>query len=257
MLKLNYCKLVFIFIFYTGIIVKSQQIEGEVTYTQITQLPKMKNAIGHLFFNGKYSLYTMEDEQQNTSIQHSNGSKIYPSNTIDSIANKTRFIFFNKNQNVFYNNIINSDIETILKAQINIDWKILPEYKKIINYRCQKAETIFYGKKYIAWFASDIAVSYGPLKINGLNGLILEVFTEDGKLKVNAEKIIFKKVNAEIDEFKSKYDFAKAIPIENYKNLLIQQQSDFETKLNATLKEGEKALKFGDIDCKECNEKTN
>lgn len=139
MLKVNYFKLVFIFIFYLGIIVKSQKIEGEIIYTQITQLPKMKEAIGHLFFNGKYSLYTLENEKENTNIQNSNGSIIYPSNTIDSLANKTRFIFFNKKQNVFYNNAINSDFETILKARKNIVWKIFPEYKEIINYRCQKA----------------------------------------------------------------------------------------------------------------------
>lgn len=100
-------------------------------------------------------------------------------------------------------------------------------------------------------------MNYGPLKINGLSGLILEVYTEDGKLKVNAEKIIFKKVDNKIDEFQNKYDFAKAIPNENYKDVLKNQQTEFENKINATLKEGDKPLKFGNIDCKECNEKTD
>lgn len=255
MIRKEICNVILIFIFLIGIIVKSQKSEGEVIYSQITQLPKIKNAIGHLYFNKKNSLYTIDNEKENTSIQHSqNGSIIYPSNSVDSIANKTRFIFFNKSLNLFYNNVINSDTETILKSSENIIWEISKEYKEIINHRCQKAETIFYGKKYIAWFTKDITLNYGPLKINGLPGLILEVNTEDGKLKLKAEKIIFENTTKIIDEYSHKYNFTKAITSENYKDVLKQQQTDFENKINLNLKKGEKPIKFGDINCKDCNE---
>ena len=54
-------------------------------------------------------------------------------------------------------------------------WQIQPETKKILGYTCQKALGEFRGRKYIAWFTSDIPLSDGPWKFCGLPGLILAV----------------------------------------------------------------------------------
>jgi Protein of unknown function (Porph_ging). len=52
-------------------------------------------------------------------------------------------------------------------------WTILAEKKEIAGYPCQKAEAQFYGRKWEAWFASDIPVQDGPWKLCGLPGIIL------------------------------------------------------------------------------------
>ncbi len=54
------------------------------------------------------------------------------------------------------------------------EWKIQIEKKEIAGYKCQKAEAIFLGRKWTAWFTMDIPVSDGPWKLWGLPGLILE-----------------------------------------------------------------------------------
>lgn len=54
-------------------------------------------------------------------------------------------------------------------------WEILPDVKKIKGYTAQKAKTSFKGRDYIAWFTSEIPISDGPYKFNGLPGLILEI----------------------------------------------------------------------------------
>ena len=61
------------------------------------------------------------------------------------------------------------------EALPDFKWQIQSETKKILNYTCQKALGEFRGRKYIAWFTSDIPLSDGPWKFGGLPGLILEV----------------------------------------------------------------------------------
>ena len=53
-------------------------------------------------------------------------------------------------------------------------WVILDSIKTIIGFDCIKAETNYRGRKWIAWFAPDIAIQEGPWKLCGLPGLILE-----------------------------------------------------------------------------------
>lgn len=55
------------------------------------------------------------------------------------------------------------------------EWEIQPEIKKIKDYEVQKATTSFAGRDYVAWFTTEIPISDGPYKFNGLPGLILEI----------------------------------------------------------------------------------
>lgn len=57
-----------------------------------------------------------------------------------------------------------------------IKWKITNEIKKIGNLKCKKAIAFFRGRNYIAWFSSEIMVPFGPWKLNGLPGLIIEAY---------------------------------------------------------------------------------
>lgn len=238
----------FLFLFW-GILINSQKA-GQIIYASLNS----KDDKGILYYDNEQSLFITENKESETSVRKmSDGSIVYPVNSIDSIANKTKFVLFDNQKKIFFNNIINNDIETILKDKTRVSWTFLDENKKILNFPCKKAVGEYYGKKYIAWYTKQISNSYGPLKINGLNGLILEVFSEDNSFHWIAEKIINQENRNIIGKFISKYDFNKAVSREEYKNILDSQLKEFEDKININLPEENKIrLKK---DCLDCNKK--
>lgn len=110
---------------------------------------------------------------------------------------QTRNFNFDRSQMEQYRTQINYQVEKDLSAQKitfknriardlysydedrSFNWKILPETTKIGEYKVQKAETDFAGRKWTAWFTQDIPVMDGPYKFSGLPGLIVKV--EDAK----------------------------------------------------------------------------
>ena len=78
-------------------------------------------------------------------------------------------------------------------------WTMGDSTREVLGYTCQQATANFRGRRWTAWFATDIPVSDGPWKLGGLPGLILEaydegqqhVFTAVGLERVADEPIIF------------------------------------------------------------------
>lgn len=58
---------------------------------------------------------------------------------------------------------------------LKFDWKILNEKEKIGTYNTQKATADFGGRKWTAWFTSDLPFQDGPYKFHGLPGLIVKI----------------------------------------------------------------------------------
>lgn len=54
------------------------------------------------------------------------------------------------------------------------EWTLVAKDTIIANYKCQMAETLYFGRYWKVWFTLDIAISEGPFKLHGLPGLILQ-----------------------------------------------------------------------------------
>jgi GLPGLI family protein len=77
----------------------------------------------------------------------------------------------------------------ILKEEIpSIDWIIMKETRKIGNLQAIHAKGVFGGRTYNVWFTPDIPLPFGPFKLGGLPGLILEAYSEDGIVKYKFER---------------------------------------------------------------------
>ena len=58
---------------------------------------------------------------------------------------------------------------------LNLNWKIDSQKEKIGEYNAQKATADFGGRKWTAWFTTDIPFQDGPYKFHGLPGLIVKI----------------------------------------------------------------------------------
>lgn len=62
-------------------------------------------------------------------------------------------------------------------------WKITDEQKKIGTYNCRKATLDKDGRKWTAWFTTELPYKAGPRTLTGLPGVVLEASDADGEVR--------------------------------------------------------------------------
>lgn len=162
-----------------------------------------------------YDYYAIEIDSAN---QNSNGYSTY---TLPFPNLKRKMGAF-KNNNYY----LLDDAYLVYETDDKIVWNITKETKQKDKWKLQKATSDFRGRKWEAWFTSDLPFSEGPYKFNNLPGLVVEV--KDSKNNFVYELVRIenpKKVNENIVEtvFKKKplkVSFAK------YQDLMIAYYND-------------------------------
>lgn len=135
--------------------------------------------------------------------------------------------YFDKDSLYSYEKVYGEKSYAVISEKLpHFRWEIGQETKEILGHQTQKATTEFRGRKYEAWFASDIKISDGPYKFSGLPGMILEIASHDGKyqfiayeLKINQEK-----VDSEIEPLSKKHKNSKKYDI--YTKLKIIEENE-------------------------------
>lgn len=61
----------------------------------------------------------------------------------------------------------------------DLSWEICDSIIDVLGYECNLATTDYHGRKWKAWFATDIPVRDGPWQLCGLPGLIMRAETDD------------------------------------------------------------------------------
>jgi GLPGLI family protein len=183
-----------------------------------------------LFFNKSqsYFSYRIEESTKNQLTNEDDDKNIISFKIVDS---SRYFIQSNK--------ILNSILQLekgfqeekfflVTEAIPKIEWNITKETKQIGSYNCSKALGYFAGRNYIVWFTSELPNYFGPWKLHGLPGIILEAHDE-----LNEVQFIVTKIE-NINQFVKSIDGIesyKTINREKYIKLLNQFMDDLGKKI--------------------------
>ena len=126
-----------------------------------------------LIIKGNESVFKV-NEDRDSGIAMNNDGKRYVVNTDDL----STFMYSNSNEN-FVRTLYKKKQILYKYSRNSLPWQITQNTKKIGDYNCMEATLNLHGRNYHAWFTSEIPINQGPLKLHGLPGLIVEVYSED------------------------------------------------------------------------------
>lgn len=118
------------------------------------------------------------------------------------------------------------------------DWIISGEKKNIAGYSCVKATANYRGRTWIAWFTPDLAIPYGPWKLQGLPGLILEAYDKNEMFTMRGVKVEMIKSDLINRDFKTLRLTHNTKPI-TYKQFLADSDEAMENMVKQMNDKGE------------------
>jgi len=178
-MKIFYALLLFI----SPIVVSAQtgRVEYDFKLAEMVDYPVK----GSLYFNGPRSYFKYQEKPATTI----NGQLVSDEDTdhYDSIGS---LVYTNQSTQTFVQRVMFKDSYYIVNDdELQFNWEIRSENKKIQGFNCQVAILEHRGRYYKAWFTADIPASVGPWKFFGLPGLILELRDFSGDVFFNATKV--------------------------------------------------------------------
>jgi GLPGLI family protein len=231
---------------------KSQN-SGKIAYNYIAKGQTMQTC---LIFNENKSVYKIKMSKSDkatkvtTKENKENGEggeiniQINPYNNIpDNLGLFTNLETNTIIENKYYpQNASGILYDTIFVKDVarNIKWEIINETKQINSFVCHKAIGNLRGRTYTVWFTLDIPVSFGPWKLNGLPGLILEAtdtkneyFFYAEKIELNKETII---INSE--DFENKNYITPKKDLKLFLESMAKIDDEIMQKIRASLPRG-------------------
>jgi len=206
------------------------QNKGLIYYGQIDS-PKLKSASGpefnaYMVFNKTESYYVYKKDSLEL---RKNFKTMYESNDGETvIAFPGRQTFPHGNQ--VYNNTRRDSIYWNQWAKFyvsektpKINWILENETKKIGAFIARKARGKYRGRMYTAWYTLEIPLPFGPWKLQGLPGLILEAHDEYNEIFIYFKSVKYPTNNkAAISHVKREKNHSKKWRSkEDFKNRLI------------------------------------
>ena len=128
-----------------------------------------------------------------------------------------------RNKEILFYEKMGQNIFLIKDSFTDLNWEITSETKEIAGYNCIKAIAPYRGRIWQAWFTQEIALPFGPWKLHGLPGLILEASDTTDRYSFKVVKIEFKKSELFKKDFNSLMRAYNKKPV-NYQQFLADKE---------------------------------
>jgi len=200
---------------------------------------KIESELMALDVSDKFSKFYSYDNFKYDSISKSNVDKGISDSNLKIKKSKNSFIVI-KDYPDFAVLMISrmGQIKYNVKDDRIIKWKILPENDMLENFKIQKAETEFAGRKWTAWFTTEIPIQEGPYKFRGLPGLILKIYdSTDSHVFTLAGIQKLKMINSKSDNFVFNFGTNQNVTQEKYKQIFREFRVDPNKSIRQTLSE--------------------
>lgn len=168
-----------------------------------------------LFTNNKEAVFKIYDSRER-------GTLDLPDGKVTFVENDELSRFFYANLDKAYARTISYGEEVLYEDnyKAKLDWKInTQKKKKIHNYDCVEAKVKINQRSYTVYFTMDVPIQFGPLKLHGLPGMVVEVNEDSGFLKLTLsgvdKKVDEEEFNLYKNYFKSKKDILSYFEYEN------------------------------------------
>lgn len=251
MIKRNLAFILCLFII-SSLFSQKKEFCGKIEYKFTTNFSYKYVENYELTFNNKESFCeeigikkvgnNKSDEQKEEGLQQ---------NFISGRKNTTSKYFYNNRRDFYFRDNYLDEVLLVKEKPLNAVWKLHAETKKMSNFLCKKATIYFRGRNYTAWYAPKIPVPFGPWKLRGLPGVILELYDAEKVFHVVAKRVQLGSSNCSINI--DKKGLEKAISISSY---LLRKEELIDimfAELSAKRPKGTKPM-VRDKDCNDCKE---
>ncbi len=226
-----------------------KNVQGKIVYEQRIESANYLKSY-NLYFDSEKSYYEekVKANLEKSETKEEDGTTFYA--TRDN--KKPQFYFNSTDKGFFFSEVILNK-HLFVKEDFKLKWELSNEIKSIGEYKCQKATTNFRGRKYTVWYTTEIPVVFGPWKLHGLSGLILQAHDDKNYFQINVKNI---SVNSDsqmkVTDF-SEEDLSTAMSVPVFIETKIKLQEEFIAKLSSRLPQGAAPLQI-DKNCKDCGE---
>lgn len=192
----------------------------------ITNKNDIKTENAYLDISAEKSMFYSENRIKRDSVMQANrqsgGARGFNREQMDGLRTNINYSIEKnkKDQKTFYKERIGRD-QYSYEEDRPLNWKILSETTKIGDYKVQKAETDFGGRKWTAWFTTDLPYQDGPYKFNGLPGLVVKAEDSTGDYFFDLMK------NYKISDFPEMTTFGNVIKVK--RTDYVKQQEKYKT----------------------------
>lgn len=190
----------------------------------ITNKNDIKTENAYLDISAEKSMFYSENRIKRDSVMQANrqsgGARGFNREQMDGLRTNINYSIEKnkKDQKTFYKDRLGRD-QYSYEEDRPLNWKILSETTKIGDYKVQKAETDFGGRKWTAWFTTDLPYQDGPYKFNGLPGLVVKAEDSTGDYSFDLMK------NYKISNFPEMTTFGNVIKVK--RTDYVKQQEKF------------------------------